>query len=103
MAYDVLVYYNDGEWKKAEELEVQVMDTRKRVLGAEHPDTLSSMANLVSTYRNHSLSITITHGKVTELSRRICRGFLMSEFRENCLIQYFIRQGTLICFLKALE
>jgi hypothetical protein len=24
----------------------------KRVLGAEHPDTLSSMANLASTYRN---------------------------------------------------
>ena len=28
------------------------METRKRVLGAEHPDTLTSMANLASTYRN---------------------------------------------------
>jgi hypothetical protein len=27
------------------------METRKRVLGDEHPDTLTSMANLASTYR----------------------------------------------------
>jgi hypothetical protein len=32
---------------------VQVMQTRKRVLGDEHPSTLTSMANLVSTYKNH--------------------------------------------------
>jgi Tetratricopeptide repeat len=31
---------------------VQVMETRKRVLGKEHPDTLTSMANLASTYGN---------------------------------------------------
>jgi len=29
-----------------------VMETRKRVLGQEHPDTLTSVANLASTYRN---------------------------------------------------
>jgi hypothetical protein len=29
-----------------------VIETRKRVLREEHPDTLSSMANLASTYRN---------------------------------------------------
>ena len=28
------------------------METSKRVLGAEHPDTLTSMANLASTYQN---------------------------------------------------
>jgi hypothetical protein len=28
------------------------METSKRKLGAEHPDTLTSMANLASTYRN---------------------------------------------------
>ena len=37
---------------RAEELEVGVMETRKRVLGAEHPDALTSMANLASTYWN---------------------------------------------------
>jgi hypothetical protein len=28
------------------------MDMRKKLLGAEHPDTLSSMGNLASTYQN---------------------------------------------------
>jgi tetratricopeptide (TPR) repeat protein len=40
----------DGRYKEAEELGVQVMQTRKRVLTNEHPDTLASMANLASTY-----------------------------------------------------
>jgi hypothetical protein len=44
--------YNDGRWTEAEQLDVQVMETRKRVLGEEHPSTLTSMANLASTYRN---------------------------------------------------
>ncbi|KAI9863601.1 MAG: hypothetical protein M1813_003624 [Trichoglossum hirsutum] len=42
----------DGELKEAEELEVQVMKTRKRVLGLEHLDTLSTMHNLASMYWN---------------------------------------------------
>jgi len=29
-----------------------MIETRKRVLGEEHPDTLTSMANLAETYRN---------------------------------------------------
>ena len=52
MANLASTYRNQGRWKEAEELEVQVMETRKRVLGLEHPDTLTSMANLASTYRN---------------------------------------------------
>ena len=35
-----------GRWKEAEELFVRVMETRKRVLGEEHPSTLTSMNNL---------------------------------------------------------
>jgi tetratricopeptide (TPR) repeat protein len=42
---------DDGRYEEAEALEVQVMQTTKRVLGDEHPDTLTSMANLASTYR----------------------------------------------------
>ncbi|KAF2022756.1 hypothetical protein EK21DRAFT_82486, partial [Setomelanomma holmii] len=41
-------------WKEAEELFVQVMETRKRVLGKEHPDTLTSMANLAFTLKSLS-------------------------------------------------
>ncbi|KAL8636885.1 MAG: hypothetical protein Q9228_005779 [Teloschistes exilis] len=47
-----LAFSEAGRWKEAEELEVRVMQTRKRVLGEEHPDTLTSMANLASTYWN---------------------------------------------------
>lgn len=42
--------YSDGRYNEAEFS--RVMETRKRVLGAEHPDTLTSMANLASTYGN---------------------------------------------------
>jgi len=38
--------YSDGRCKEGEDLFVQVMDTRKKVLGLEHPDTLGSMNNL---------------------------------------------------------
>lgn len=45
--------YNDqGKWTKAEEMEVLVMETSKRVLGPEHPDTLMSVNNLASMYHN---------------------------------------------------
>ena len=46
------VYQNGGWWKKAEQLQVQVMETRKIKLGGDHLDTLTSMANLAATYRN---------------------------------------------------
>jgi ribosomal protein L14E/L6E/L27E len=45
-------YWLEGQWEKAEQLNVQVMKTRKTKLGEDHPDTLTSMANLASTYRN---------------------------------------------------
>ncbi|KAL5392945.1 hypothetical protein DPSP01_000636 [Paraphaeosphaeria sporulosa] len=47
-----MALYSDGRYKEAEELFVQVMEMSKRVLGEEHPDTLLSMGNLASTYRN---------------------------------------------------
>src|SRR3984957_16503647 len=46
----VHVYLDGGRWKEAEVLQVSVMETSKRVLGKEHPDTLMSMRNLASTY-----------------------------------------------------
>ncbi|KAL8735363.1 MAG: hypothetical protein Q9166_000908 [cf. Caloplaca sp. 2 TL-2023] len=43
-------------WKEAEELEVVVIKIRKRVLGEEHPDTLSSMNNLAFTWKSQGLN-----------------------------------------------
>ena len=45
-------YRSQGRWKEAEELFVQVMETRKRALGQEHPDSLTSMGNLASAFWN---------------------------------------------------
>ena len=50
MANLASTYRDQGRWKEAEELEVQVMEARKRVLGQEHPSTLTSIANLALTF-----------------------------------------------------
>ena len=53
MASLAATYQNQGRWNEAENLAVQVMEARKRVLGAEHPDILTSMVNLAIIYRYH--------------------------------------------------
>jgi tetratricopeptide (TPR) repeat protein len=45
-------YESQGLWKEAEELYLQVLEMRTRVLGTEHPDTLTSMNNLSVIYTN---------------------------------------------------
>ena len=47
-----LCLYSDGRYNEAEVQFVEVLKIRRKVLGAEHPDTLTSIANLASTYRN---------------------------------------------------
>jgi tetratricopeptide (TPR) repeat protein len=43
-------YRYHGYFSEAEELAVQVLETRKEALGAEHPGTLLGISNLASTY-----------------------------------------------------
>jgi tetratricopeptide (TPR) repeat protein len=50
MANLAVTYYEQKRWEEAEKLELQVVEARKRVLGPEHPDTLTSMHNLAYTY-----------------------------------------------------
>ena len=40
------------KWDEAEKLEMDVMNARETTLGSDHPSTLTSIINLVSTYRN---------------------------------------------------
>lgn len=42
--------WKEGKWRAAEELVVKVIEASSRVLGEEHPDTISAMANLATTY-----------------------------------------------------
>ena len=46
----VLMYRNQGRWKEAEELKVQVIEIRKRVLREEYLNTLNSINNLALTF-----------------------------------------------------
>ena len=41
-----------GKWDDAEKFQLPATEIRSRALGPEHPSTLTSMANLASTYRN---------------------------------------------------
>ena len=41
---------NHGYTKEAEIFQIKVFDTRKRILGVENPDTITSMRNLAATY-----------------------------------------------------
>jgi len=52
MANLASVFYSQCRWAEAGELFVPVMETRKGILGQEHPDTLSSMEALASMYAN---------------------------------------------------
>ena len=47
-----MTFSDQGRWKEAEELGVQVIETSLRVLGLEHLNTLTSMNNLALTYSN---------------------------------------------------
>jgi Tetratricopeptide repeat len=50
MSRFALVFYESGHWNEAEKLQIDVMELSKRLLGAEHPHTLTSMTNLAATY-----------------------------------------------------
>ena len=50
MANLASTYSKHGWWDEAEELRVEVIKTRKKVLGDKHPLTLTSMSKLAATY-----------------------------------------------------
>ena len=58
--------------KEAADLHEKVLEARRRTLGDEHPDTLSSMNNLAETYRalGRMKEAAALHEKVLEASRR---------------------------------
>ncbi|KAF2740567.1 hypothetical protein EJ04DRAFT_214083 [Polyplosphaeria fusca] len=63
-----MALYNDGRWREAEELFVRVMGTSSRLLGDEHPSTLTSMNNLAFTLKGQDL-----HDKAIPLLEECCR------------------------------
>ena len=49
-------YWEEGRSNEAEQLDLQVLDLQKSVLGEEHPDTILAMANLASTWSQQGRS-----------------------------------------------
>ncbi|KAK4233072.1 hypothetical protein C8A03DRAFT_39245 [Achaetomium macrosporum] len=45
-------FHYRGQWEDAERFQREAVELREEVLGSDHPSTLTSMANLASTYRN---------------------------------------------------
>ena len=48
----VEVMKENGDYNNAEQLQCQVMDMRKKLFGAEHPDTVTSITNLAAIYHS---------------------------------------------------
>jgi tetratricopeptide (TPR) repeat protein len=67
------IYRKQGRWKEAEELEIEVLETSKRVLGHEHPSTIVSMANLASAFWNQGRwkEAERLETQVLEISKRV--------------------------------
>ena len=70
-------YQNQGRWKEAEQLEVQAMNMRTKLLGPNHPDTLKCMQTLTrfrtGKTRQHKLDIRSWLRSLYHLS--VCHAF----------------------------
>ncbi|KAF1952875.1 hypothetical protein CC80DRAFT_495015 [Byssothecium circinans] len=54
MANLASTFWRQRRWNEAEDMLVRVMETRKRILGNEHPDTLTAMGNLAFMFKSQS-------------------------------------------------
>ncbi|KAH9204601.1 hypothetical protein DL95DRAFT_319129 [Leptodontidium sp. 2 PMI_412] len=52
MANLATTFWNQGRWEEAERLELEVIETSKTKLGANHPSTLTSINNLAFTWKS---------------------------------------------------
>ncbi|KAH6724974.1 hypothetical protein BKA61DRAFT_589573 [Leptodontidium sp. MPI-SDFR-AT-0119] len=57
MANLASTYRNQGRWAEAEELQATELEICSRVLGQEHPDTLTSMNNLAFIWKGNGRDI----------------------------------------------
>ncbi len=93
---NIAAYLNfQGQWKDAEKFQLEVVELRKEILGIDHPDTLTSMGNLASTFWNQGrweeaeeLEIQVLETSKTKLGidhpdTLISMGNLASTFRNQ--------------------
>jgi tetratricopeptide (TPR) repeat protein len=65
--------HDDGKYKQAAELRLQVIDLSTALNGPEHRDTLRAMGQLAETYRMHRRwdDALVLHEKVAEIAKKI--------------------------------
>ena len=68
-----IVLQERGKWQKAEEMHTKVLEARRRVLGQDHQDTLSSMNNLANVLQKQGKwqKAEEMHTEVLEARRRV--------------------------------
>jgi tetratricopeptide (TPR) repeat protein len=77
------IYWSQGRWTEEEKIEIEVLETSRRVLGREHPDTLRSMSNLALTYKNQGRWPEAEKIQIEELAT--CRRVLGNEHPETLI------------------
>ncbi|KAI5788781.1 hypothetical protein FPQ18DRAFT_262248 [Pyronema domesticum] len=75
------IYKSLGKYKDAEKLNLKSLETRKRVLGDEHPDILISMSNLAHVLMN--LSRTVEAIEMMQRAARLQNKVLGAEHRST--------------------
>ena len=113
MANLACTYSDQGKWNEAEQLEVEVLNMRKKLLGAEHPDTLLSMENLARIYANkgnlkeaEQLEIEVLDMKKKLFAEHISKThpYLVNTFSTfQYMLILFILVTTLVFFMLACE
>ncbi|KAI9684109.1 MAG: hypothetical protein M1829_003379 [Trizodia sp. TS-e1964] len=69
------IYFNTGRFNEAEDINRRLIELREKVLGPEHPDTLTSMSNLagVINHQGKYEEAEAMNRHVTELSEKVLR------------------------------
>jgi tetratricopeptide (TPR) repeat protein len=67
------VYFSQGRYSLAEALHCQTMDARRRVLGSDHPDTLTSMHDVAAVYgaQGKYAQAEALDSQIVEIKRRV--------------------------------
>ncbi|KAJ6002314.1 hypothetical protein N7499_001820 [Penicillium canescens] len=91
MANLALTFWDQDRWEEAEQLEVQVIETRKIKLGEDHPSTLRSMANLAFTWESigqHAKAIDLLRTYVVKQQRVLGLAHPDTVSNNNTLLEW---------------
>lgn len=66
-------YWNEGRWKEAEVLQIQVLAAQQKTLGDDHPHALVTMTSLALTYRDQGCwkEAEVLQAQVVAAARRV--------------------------------